>query len=145
MTETKTFHVGDILTVTTGKLVSPRHMDGVYDILNWMTGDNLFTHQLPRASDECAPSLRAQHPDLGAVAAPEFAAEEAVWTWLAEQVAAYGETREVAPLHEDEHTRIDPLTEIRMVAPHAEVIPWESRRPTMTEPAPDPRNRVAGP
>lgn len=48
---TKTFHLGDILTITTGRLVSPRHMEGVYDILNWMTGEDLLvTHQIPRWS-----------------------------------------------------------------------------------------------
>ena len=129
MTETKTFHLGDILSITTGCLVSPRHIGGVYDILNWMTGDNLMTHQLPRACGECEGPLRAQHPDLIAVVVPETfgdgskeSAKEAVDRWLAEQVAIYGETREVAPLAADEHTRIDPFTEMRMIKPDAEVI-----------------------
>lgn len=60
----RNFHIGDILSITTGRLVSPRRMDGVYDILNYMTGDDLFTHQLIRAAEECAPALREQHPDL---------------------------------------------------------------------------------
>lgn len=58
------FHISDILSVTTGRLVSYRHIDGVYAILNFMTGDSLFTHQLPRASRECESSLRAQFPNL---------------------------------------------------------------------------------
>lgn len=45
---TRNFHLGDILSVTTGCLLSPRRMEGVYDILNFMTADNLFTHQLGR-------------------------------------------------------------------------------------------------
>lgn len=48
--EGKRFHLGDVLSITTGHLLSPRHMEGVYEILNHMTGDQLFTHQLPRAS-----------------------------------------------------------------------------------------------
>jgi hypothetical protein len=126
---TKTFHLGDVLTITTGRLVSPRHMEGVYDILNWMTGDNLFTHQLPRASDECAGPLLAQHPDLAAVTVPEEfgdgsegSAQRAVDEWLAAQVAVYGETREVALLGPEDHTRINPFDEFRIVAPHAQVI-----------------------
>jgi hypothetical protein len=127
---TKTFHLGDILSITTSRLVSPRHIDGVYDILNWMTGDSLFTHQLPRACDECEGPLLAQHPDLAAIVPPESfgdgskgSAEEAVNRWLAEQVAIYGETREVAPLAGDEHTRIDPFAELRMIRPDAEIVP----------------------
>jgi len=60
----KMFHIGDVLSVTTGRLVSARHIDGVYDILNFLTGDNLFTHQLPRAMDECKPWLRSMFPAL---------------------------------------------------------------------------------
>jgi hypothetical protein len=126
----KAFHLGDILTVTTGgRLVSPRHMEGVYDILNWMTGESLMTHQLPRALRECEGPLLAQHPDLAGVSVPEVfgdgtreSAELAVDAWLAEQVAVYGEMREVEPLNPDDHTHIDPLTEIAIVAPQAEVI-----------------------
>jgi len=36
----------------------------VYDILNYMTDDNLFTHQLPRACRECEPWLKSQYPRL---------------------------------------------------------------------------------
>src|SRR3989344_6645903 len=64
--QTKEFHLGDVLSITTGRLVSPRHIDGVYDILTFMTGDTLFTHQLPRASDECKPYLVKQFPQLAA-------------------------------------------------------------------------------
>jgi hypothetical protein len=128
MTTTRTFHLGDILTITTGRLVSPRHVDGIYDILNWMTSDNLFTHQLPRAMDECQGPLLSQHPDLAAISVPDdFGdgehAEQAVGNWLSEQVAVYGETREVAPLADDGHARIHPLAELRtMIRPDTEII-----------------------
>ena len=126
---TRQFHLGDILTVTTGILVSPRHVEGIYDVLNWMTGDNLFTHQLPRAMDECQGPLLAQHPDLDAIVVPTFDGEsreelgEQVAVWLAEQVAIYGEYRDVAPLAGGEHTVIDPLTELAMNHPHLTVVP----------------------
>jgi hypothetical protein len=120
---TKAFHLGDILSVTTERLVSPRRVEGVYDILGWMTGESLFTHQLPRACDECKGPLLAQHPDLAAIEVPEdFGGKEGVDRWLAEQVAVYGEYREVAPLAAEDHTRIDPLDELRMIRPDAEII-----------------------
>jgi hypothetical protein len=60
----KVFHIGDILSVTTERLVSERHMAGVYDVLNFLTGDSLYTHQLPRANEEVADWVRAQYPQL---------------------------------------------------------------------------------
>jgi hypothetical protein len=123
MPETRDFHLGDILSVTTGLLVSSRHIDGVYDILNWMTGDGLFTHQLPRAGEECKGPLLAQHPDLAGVQVPDaFTGKEHVLAWLAEQVERYGETRPVTPLAEADHTRINPLDELRMIRPDMPVI-----------------------
>ena len=104
---TRTFHIGDILSVTTGFLVSPRHMEGIYDILNFMTQDNLFTHQLPRASDECRPYLLRQHPQLSYVNASVVTREN--WqSWLAERVAEFGEQLPVELIPMDDHTFKDP-------------------------------------
>jgi hypothetical protein len=64
MIENRSFHLGDILTVVIDRLLSPRGMDGVYDILNYMTEDTLYTHQLPRAARECKPHILSQHPEL---------------------------------------------------------------------------------
>ncbi|MEO3869357.1 hypothetical protein ABGB18_11045 [Nonomuraea sp. B12E4] len=126
MPETRDFHLGDILSITTGMLVSPSHIDGVYRILNWMTGDNLFTHQLPRVGEACKGSLLQQHPDLADVQVPEdLDGKEAVLAWLSEQVARFGETRPVARLDPADHTRIDPFDEIRMIRPDMPIISIE--------------------
>ncbi len=126
MTETRHFHIGDILSVTADRFVSPNGVGALYEILNWMTGDNLLTHQLPRAGRECAPELLRQHPDLADVVFPDdFADEAAVWAWLDQQVRRYGETRPVAPLDPADHTQIDPITEFRMIAPHVPLITIE--------------------
>lgn len=122
-TETRSFHIGDILSITTERLVSPNHMDGIHQILDWMTSDTLFSHQLGRAVDECVPALRAQHPDLAAVTVPDdLAGEEPTLAWLAEQVAIFGETREVARLAAADHTRIDPIAELAMKHPGMPVV-----------------------
>ncbi len=125
--QTKDFHLGDILSVTTDRLVSPRHIGGVYDILGWMTGESLFTHQLPRVSDEAKPVILKMHPHLGgpemdaAVAdlssrlSPERLAVEPkviVAAWLAELVAKHGEMLPVPKMDADEHERIDPVSEL---------------------------------
>lgn len=123
-----TFHLGDILTITTGRLVSPDHIDGVYRILAHMAGEPVFTHQLGRVADECRPELLRQHPDLADVTPPAAFEDEAhIWRWLAEQTDRYGMDREVAPLAAVDHTHIDPITEWRMMRPDAEVIPVDLR------------------
>lgn len=123
----ETFALGDVLSVTTGALVSRDHMAGIYRVLNFMTGDDLFTHQLPRAMREVEPSLREQHPglfidppDLEGVADDDTKA--AVFDWLAEQEARFGETVEVRPLPPGDHTRIDPLSELGLMGVPSERI-----------------------
>ena len=108
--ERREFHLGDILSITHDRLVSPRHIGGVYDILNWMTRDSLFTHQLPRAARECKPVLLAQHPQLSAVNASSVTPEN--WReWMEEQCAEFGEYLSVARLPEHAHEFIDPISE----------------------------------
>ncbi len=111
MTNTRNFHLGDILSITTGRLVSPSRMSGIYEILNYMTRDNLFTHQLPRVSKECAPELLRQHPQLADVDATVVTPEN-FKDWLAEQVAKYGKELPVSRMKAEDHERIAPMSEL---------------------------------
>lgn len=56
--EAAEFHVGDILSVITDRLVSPKHIGGVYDILGFMAGE-----------DPDDPSAASGKPRVCAVAA----------------------------------------------------------------------------
>lgn len=112
-TTTRDFHIGDIVSAGAGILVSPRGMEGVYDICGFMAGEPVWTHQLPRVGREAAPVLLAQHPGL----AETFAEAEQVnrdnWQqWLAVWVARHGETLPVAPMNRDQHESIDPVSEL---------------------------------
>lgn len=110
MSEPRHFDLGDILTITSDVLVSPRGANGAYDILNFMTGESLFTHQLPRVAAEAKPVLLRQHPQLADVDASSVNKEN--WhSWLTEQKARYGYTLPVTPMSEDEHEYRDPLSE----------------------------------
>lgn len=121
--ETKQFHIGDVLSVAPGKLVSPRHVEGVYDILNWMTGDNLMTHQLPRASREAEPLLRATFPDLTSVDVPDtINSRETADAFLESLYPRFGEYVEVPKLPADDHTTVDPISELKMMRPDAPII-----------------------
>lgn len=123
----KKFHIGDVLSAMTGSLVSPEGIGGVYKILGHLTGEpSIMTHQLPRACREAEPSLRQQFPDLAAIPIPdpwpEGDPQTVVMDWLAEQVEKYGSHRWVEPLAAEDHTRIDPIEELRMMRPDAEII-----------------------
>ncbi len=123
MAEPRDFALGDVLSVLTGVLVSRRHMDGVHDLLTYMAGEPVWTHQLPRIAEEAAPEICRQHPDLADIRVPAGMTAEQTLAWLAEQEARYGAHRRLTPLPEADHTSIDPLTEMAMMAPHVPVLP----------------------
>lgn len=124
--EWKEFHIGDVLTITTGIMVSPEGIGGVYQILDWMTGDQLFTHQLPRASRLCEPILKDLYPEIATVeipntsAVPESLIPEFWIDWLSKQAKRFGEKIRVPKL--TTYTPIDPLEELISMRPNAEII-----------------------
>src|SRR4051794_16183991 len=111
----RSFPTDEVLTISTGRLVAHRHIDAVYDLLNYMTGDSLFTHQLPRAERVCGPVLLAQHPILATVEVPEsFGGLEDVQAWVAEQIERLGPSFEVTPLVEwDSQNPIEELADMK--------------------------------
>jgi hypothetical protein len=107
---TKDFSLAAVLTVVTGRFLVG-DIGELYDILNHMTGDNLFTHQLARAGEVCEKPLLAQHPQLGAVEVPDLAGDaDAYKQWVANQEAIFGAMLSVEPLESWQHR--DPVTEL---------------------------------
>lgn len=124
-TTTRTYALGDILTVTTGIFVSPNGISGVGELLKFMTGESILAHQVPRVGKECGRAILAQHPQLADVQTPEFDGATHVWRWLAQQVERYGAELPIAPLDPTDHTSIDPIAELRMKAPHMQIVEVE--------------------
>lgn len=112
------FDIGDVLSVTTGVLLcsvsgtrrSP--IEGVYDILNYMTGESLYTHQLPRVCKEAAPVILARYPQFAAIVVPEFASPEEVPAFVEQLRRDHGATFAIPRMTADEHEHIDPLSEL---------------------------------
>lgn len=112
----KKFHISDILTVITGKMVSIRSMDGLYDILNYMSKDNLHTHQIPRVMRECKPYLIKQFPELGKVETNfENVSNNSILTLIGVIESELGSYFEVEQLPEGVHKYIDPVAEMVML------------------------------
>ncbi|MFA4050928.1 MULTISPECIES: DUF7736 domain-containing protein [Mycobacteroides] len=115
------FGLGAILTVTTDRMLA-RDIGDIYELLNFMTGDNLFTHQLPRAAGECKPALLEQHPQLADIAVPDLPDANAYMAYLAGLEDTYDAELAVTPLPDDDHTHIDPLSELADMMPDKPMI-----------------------
>lgn len=126
----KQFDLGAVLTVTTGVMLTT--IEELYKILNHMTGDDLFTHQLPRASRACAPELLHQHPDLPTEVSPPLGitaelshdqAQARCRAYVETQAQRFGESLAVSPLPAGDWEPRNPLEELYEMAPDKAIIP----------------------
>lgn len=124
------FPLGHVLSITTGALVADNRADGLYEILNYMTGDNLFTHALPRAADVCKPHLIAQHPLLADIDFPRYefehrnpnvSAERWCRGWVDDVAQVLGSRLPVEPLPPGVWASKDPFTELADIEARREV------------------------
>lgn len=118
------FELGDLISVTTGRLVSRRHVGGLYDLMGFMVGESLMTHQLPRAMDACKPELLRQHPWLAGIEVPDWSyvprdraetIKTIIFGWLDGMDMTHGKTHLVeagAPTWQ----RMDALAELDQMA-----------------------------
>lgn len=124
----KKFHISDVLSVTTGRLVSDRHIEGVCDILEWMSGESLMTHQLPRVGKEAKPVLSAKFPHLSkeslsadldeldqllqSANRDQKKSAAIVRSWVSALASRFGSEFAVPKLNENQHEYIDPTSEL---------------------------------
>jgi len=84
-------------------------MEGAYKILNHMTGDKLYTHQLNRAHEPAKEAIFSQYPELKQIEVSVVDNND--WqTWLNEQAQKYGEYFDIEPMKTWE--RKSPLLEL---------------------------------
>lgn len=115
----KSFHIGDVLSIVTGRLVSLKGAVGLSEILSYMTSENLLPFALPRAIEECKPYLLEQYPQLKSIRPEEMfkniPIEEITFSmvkeWLNTQIELFGEYYDVDKLPAGIHIRIDPRVE----------------------------------
>jgi hypothetical protein len=126
-TETRDFPLRVVLTVTTGRLLTepkgPRDNNGIgdlYSLLDWMTDDSNFTHQIPRVGKECSPWLLKWFPELARADERELdgmiatlGAAEGIELWL-ESLSGLGmhATYAVPRLPKGEHEAREPLVDL---------------------------------
>jgi hypothetical protein len=105
--KTRAFPLADVLSVTTDTLLSDRHVDGLYLLLGYMTGQDVYTHELGIAADACAPALIAQYPWLADLQPGPGHSKAYLKVWLKRAEDEHGATLDVTPLAD--WVRRDPI------------------------------------
>ncbi len=144
--ESKLFHVGDVISVATYRVVSPRYTDGVNDILRFMTSESPLGHQVPRFLQECQSAILLQYPQfslpafsqammmLDEIVAAGVGVKEQIDEWLlAIMGGGFGiaglplcgqanDMLEVQKLSPHAHELIDPMSELVEIMPPDRII-----------------------
>ncbi len=107
--ETKKFHLSAVLTVVTHKYMCS-DVNELYQILNFMTGDSVYSTQLARVLLECEPEILLQHPQLKEVNGTEITTENCA-EWLADKISKYGEYLPINTLVINLHEFKNPIEE----------------------------------
>ena len=102
------FTTAAVISAATGKLVCP--IDRLYAIYNYLTGDNLFTHQLPRAYRACDSWVKEQCPWTQELNV-DLCNRDNWQAWLADAEQKYGAEHELAPLPAGIWQSCDPIQE----------------------------------
>lgn len=114
----KTFKLESVLSSVKGILLCS--IDEVYEVLNFLTGDNLFTHQLPRAGKVCRIPVFKQHPFLKEINTDDINTNN--WQEkLAEIKSKYPNQIELSPIAN--WTHLDPVEELEDMVGKDKVIP----------------------
>ncbi len=121
----KMFSLGQILSVTGDRLLCT--MDGLYEILDYLTRDSNFTHQLPRVKNECKPYILKRYPELFAFDDSKITCEN--WSKILEVAETkYGQMLPLTPMPKGEHLHIDPVEELGAMIGDEKVIVVESNQ-----------------
>lgn len=105
----RSFSLGAVLSVISGKLLC--ELDELYQVLNYLTGQSIYTHQIPRAFRVSAPYVATQHPHL-AVLDWSGVNNSTYRAWMDEQVRRFGATAELEPLPDGAYDAMHPIDEL---------------------------------
>lgn len=107
----KQFDLGAILNITTGILFTS--IDDVYEVLNYLTGDSIFIHQIPRVMDAAKPYVLSLHPELeGVGVGVAINSFEDAKAFVNEQKKIYGNKLSLTPMSKtDGYSHVDPIEE----------------------------------
>ncbi len=99
------FPLADILSLTTGTIVSERHVFGIYDILRYMTHRYQTSWEFSAEIFKiCRKEILRQHPALSEIKISEIEERESE-NWLQKQYLRFGKEIAIAPLGHNRQKR----------------------------------------
>lgn len=91
MNAEREFALGDILSVTTGIVVSRDGFQGVMRVMGFLY-EGIGTIAMAMMAEPCKQALLAQHPQLASVSARDLNPGDDAESWLREQESIFGST-----------------------------------------------------
>ncbi len=64
MSEAKEFSTGAAISISSGYMLAREGFGAVHELMEWLAGFPIWTHQIPRMSDELRALALAQHANL---------------------------------------------------------------------------------
>lgn len=111
MTETREWPTDVVLSAVTGILLC--EFGKMHEMLEWMAGEPVWTHQLPRVCREAVPVVVAAQPRLQEAIEEADAVTKDNWPeWRKTWLGRYGETLTIPRMTADDHKSIGPFTEL---------------------------------
>jgi len=109
MAKSSRFHLGDILSVTSGIIISPKGEKAVQELLSFMKGEEVGTSEseLRQAMKECHNSLLIQCPKLRKLD-PSMIDGTMIPSWLKHQIREHGDYHSIRPLQRKQQQAISP-------------------------------------
>lgn len=120
------FDIGTILSISHSRLLT--NIGNVYEILNYMLDDNLFTHQLPRAGRFCQKFVIAEHPQLEEW--NDFNEQITTENWkqyLEKAEAMFGKELEISKVPSGVWTYKEPVEELSEMVDKEKIIVVDNR------------------
>jgi len=98
-----------IVSMITGKMLGS--IDDAYRILDFMTDDSIFTHQIPRAQKVCGEELKKQFPQFAAIRPQEINTANAA-DFSLNLIENFGAEFDVSPLPAGVWQKRDPIEDL---------------------------------
>ncbi len=126
---TRAFDLSDVLSVTTGVVL--KDMDGIYDVMGFVTGDaGISTIGLAAMHDVAVERIFGEHPQLKDAKFPGIPkglerdeAQRLCGEWVNAQKKVYGDTLTLtAPEQAKPRTLEDDADYVRTINPNAQII-----------------------